>query len=42
MAGLIPFNRRNSSLARTGTGFDDFYNMLDDFLVTIGCQVETC
>ncbi|MGI6349164.1 MAG: Hsp20 family protein [Eubacteriales bacterium] len=31
MAGLIPFNRRNSSLARTGTGFDDFYNMLDDF-----------
>jgi len=31
MAGLIPFNRRNSGLARTGTGFDDFYNMLDDF-----------
>lgn len=32
MAGLIPFNRRNNnSLARTGTGFEDFYNMLDDF-----------
>ncbi|NMD37339.1 MAG: Hsp20 family protein [Christensenellaceae bacterium] len=31
MAGLIPFNRRNSNLTRTGTGFDDFYNMLDDF-----------
>ena len=31
MAGLIPFNRKNNNLARTGTGFDDFYNMLDDF-----------
>ena len=31
MAGLIPFNRRNTSLANTGTGFNDFYNMLDDF-----------
>ena len=31
MAGLIPFNRRNNNLARTGTGFEDFYNMLDDF-----------
>lgn len=31
MAGLVPFNRRNSSLARSGTGFEDFYNMLDDF-----------
>jgi len=34
MAGLVPFNRnRNTSLARTGvgTGFEDFYNMLDDF-----------
>ncbi len=31
MAGLIPFNRRHNSLASTGTGFDDFYNMLDDF-----------
>ena len=33
MAGLIPLNRRNNGLARPGmsTGFDDFYNMLDDF-----------
>jgi HSP20 family protein len=31
MAGLIPFNRRNGGLARPGTGFEDFYNMLDDF-----------
>lgn len=31
MAGLIPFNRKNTSLARTGAGFEDFYNMLDDF-----------
>jgi len=33
MAGLIPFNHRNNnSLARiSSTGFDDFYNMLDDF-----------
>jgi HSP20 family protein len=31
MAGLVPFNRRNSNLTRTGTGFEDFYNMLDDF-----------
>jgi len=31
MAGLIPFNRRNTNLARTATGFEDFYNMLDDF-----------
>ena len=29
MAGLIPFNRRNSDLI--GSGFGDFYNMLDDF-----------
>jgi len=28
MPGLIPFNR---NLTRTGTGFEDFYNMLDDF-----------
>ena len=26
---LIPFNRKNSVLS--STGFDDFYNMLDDF-----------
>jgi HSP20 family protein len=31
MAGLIPFNRKNAGLTRTGTGFEDFYNMLDDF-----------
>jgi len=31
MAGLIPLNRKNANLARVGTGFDDFYNMLDDF-----------
>ena len=29
MVGLIPFNRKNRSLVRTGLG--DFYNMLDDF-----------
>lgn len=29
MRGLVPFNRRSSSLIPTG--FDDFYNMLDDF-----------
>ena len=31
MAGLVPFNRKNNDLARTATGFEDFYNMLDDF-----------
>ncbi|MDR2665008.1 MAG: Hsp20/alpha crystallin family protein [Oscillospiraceae bacterium] len=31
MAGLIPFNRKNNALARSTTGFEDFYNMLDDF-----------
>jgi len=31
MAGLVPLNRRSNNLARTGLGFDDFYNMLDDF-----------
>ena len=31
MAGLIPFNRPNTSLMRSGAGFEDFYNMLDDF-----------
>jgi len=30
MAGLIPFNKANSNLAR-GTGFGDFYNIIDDF-----------
>ena len=29
MAGLVPFNRRNTNLTRTG--FEDFYDMLDDF-----------
>lgn len=29
MAGLVPFNRKNSSILNTG--FEDFYNMLDDF-----------
>ncbi|MDR2089800.1 MAG: Hsp20 family protein, partial [Clostridiales Family XIII bacterium] len=31
MAGLVPFNRKDGSLARTGVGFENFYNMLDDF-----------
>ena len=31
MTGLVPFNRRNTSLARAGTDFENFYNMLDDF-----------
>ena len=31
MAGLIPFNRRNSALGRANTGFGDFYNIIDDF-----------
>ncbi len=29
MAGLVPFNKNKSSLRPTG--FEDFYNMLDDF-----------
>ena len=29
MAGLVPFNRRNTSMFNTG--FEDFYDMLDDF-----------
>ena len=29
MPGLVPLNRKNTTLTRTG--FDDFYNMLDDF-----------
>jgi HSP20 family protein len=29
MAGLVPFNKRGTSLCNKG--FDDFYNMLDDF-----------
>ena len=31
MTGLIPFNRKNNSLSYAGAGFEDFYNMLDDF-----------
>lgn len=30
MAGLVPFNRNKLSVRPTG-GFEDFYNMLDDF-----------
>ena len=30
MAGLVPFNRRNNNLTRS-SGFENFYNMLDDF-----------
>jgi HSP20 family protein len=29
MAGLVPFNRRGRDLMNTG--FEDFYNLLDDF-----------
>ncbi|MDD4565607.1 MAG: Hsp20/alpha crystallin family protein [Eubacteriales bacterium] len=29
MRGLVPFNKKNTNLINTG--FDDFYNMLDDF-----------
>lgn len=29
MAGLVPFNMRNNNLI--GSGFEDFYNLLDDF-----------
>ena len=31
MTGLVPFNRKNTGIARAGTGFEDFYNMLDDY-----------
>jgi len=31
MPTLIPFNRKNTNLTRTDTGFDTLYNMLDDF-----------
>ena len=30
MAGLVPFNRKNKEISTT-TGFEDFYNVLDDF-----------
>ncbi|MDF2654274.1 MAG: heat shock protein Hsp20 [Bacillota bacterium] len=29
MTGLVPFNKKNTNLL--STGFEDFYNMLDDF-----------
>ncbi len=32
MASLIPFNRKNT--LRTTDGFQDFYNMLDDFFTS--------
>jgi len=31
MTGLIPFNRKNANAARTGTDFENFYNLIDDF-----------
>ena len=31
MAGLVPFNLRSGVAARPGIGFENFYNMLDDF-----------
>ncbi|MFA0814755.1 MAG: Hsp20/alpha crystallin family protein [Anaerofustis sp.] len=30
MAGLVPFNKKNQEIS-TNTGFEDFYNVLDDF-----------
>ena len=30
MAGLVPFNRKNKEIS-TNTGFEDFYNVLDDY-----------
>ena len=33
MVGLVPFNRRNRGLS-AGSGFRDFYNVLDDFFAT--------
>ena len=31
MSGLVPFNWKNNNLARSSIGFENFYNMLDDF-----------
>lgn len=31
MTGLLPFNRKSIYFPRASMGFDDFYNMLDDF-----------
>ena len=33
MVGLVPFNRRGRGLS-AGSGFRDFYNVLDDFFAT--------
>ncbi|MGD9577824.1 MAG: Hsp20/alpha crystallin family protein [Syntrophorhabdus sp.] len=30
MAGLVPFNKKNKEIS-TNNGFEDFYNVLDDF-----------
>jgi len=30
MTGLVPFNKKNKEIS-TNTGFEDFYNVLDDF-----------
>lgn len=30
MAGLVPFNKKNKEIS-TNTGFEDFYNVLDDY-----------
>jgi len=39
MKGLVPFNRRNNSLMNTG--FEDFYNMLDDYFTPRGFTRDT-
>jgi HSP20 family protein len=31
MAGLVPFNYRNGEPMHSGSDFDNFYNLLDDF-----------
>ena len=31
MTALVPFNRKGNALVRAGAGFEDFYNILDDF-----------
>jgi HSP20 family protein len=31
MSGLVPFNLRGNNLTRSNAGFENFYNMLDDF-----------
>jgi len=39
MAGLVPFNRRNNSLANNG--FEDFYYLLDDFFTPRSMERST-